>query len=175
MTFDRSMYFPPPMVTLSTKQNIVLSSSSPCWQCLGLYILRVVVIDVMWFQQQSQQAAGYKITHPSIYHTHHPIMRSLLRNARERYATMCIFFELVYATNSQAAAAASVATLGFMSALVNVCVYCMSSFQLPEQIKKLTTFYGFGWFVGSVPSCVLFAWLVGRWVSCVLWVWLWFS
>lgn len=42
-----------------------------------------------------------------------------------------------------------------MSALVNVCVYCMSSFQLPEQIKKLTTFYGFGWFVGSVPSCVL--------------------
>lgn len=78
------MYFPSPVVTLSTKQNIVLSSSSPCWQCLGLYILRVVVIDVMWFQQQSQQAAGYKTTHPSIYHTHHPIMRSLLRNARER-------------------------------------------------------------------------------------------
>lgn len=83
---------------------------------------------------------------------------------RERYATMCIFFELVYATNSQAAAAASVATLGFMSALVNVCVYCMSSFQLPEQIKKLTTFYGFGWFVGSVPSCVLclVSWTMGE-------------
>lgn len=71
MTFDRSMYFPTPVVTLSTKQNIVLSSSSPCWQCLGLYILRVVVIDVMWFQQQCQQAAGYK-TIPSIYLSYPP-------------------------------------------------------------------------------------------------------
>lgn len=111
----------------------------------------------------TKSTGGRIQNHPPIYLSYPPPnyevleLSTLLRNARERYATMCIFFELVYATNSQAAAAAaaSVATLGFMSALVNVCVYCMSSFQLPEQIKKLTTFYGFGWFVGSVPSCVL--------------------